>query len=442
MENEGARFGEAVGLDSVSTFECIVEGFNHFFMEMNTRIQVEHGVTELVYRLRFTNPDDPEDCFYVDELIEAMALLALHGARLPDPERVTRAVSGVEVRINATNQALQPHAGGLIRGWSKPIPGEIRFDQGIGARNPDTGSFIYYSLAGAYDSNVALLLTDGDSRRHNYERMADVLRCMELRGDDLQTNAPMHYGLISWFLGKGPMAEPDTRFMASYLAAVGALAQLARDIDLELAASEIARRAARRRGARDVRREADAARAPDPAPARERARARRVPRPLRGRPVDGAQAVRAASRGERSSVGWDDRCSPTTRSASCASSITTSRWRRTRRRRRRTRSGPTTRRSWARRRRSTPRSRKRTGARWSDLDGAVRRRARRSARRQRRALAGVRRGASRPPARPRDPARDPAPRRALGLLERHGRRDAQGRCSRRASSTRRRRRSA
>lgn len=241
MENEGARFGEAVGLDSVSTFECIALGFNHFFMEMNTRIQVEHGVTELVYRLKFTNPDDAEDYFYVDELIEAMALLALHGARLPAPERVPRAVSGLEVRINATNQALQPHAGGIVRGWSKPIPGEIRFDQGIGARNPDTGSFIYYALAGAYDSNIALLLTDGDNRRHNYERMAEILRCMELRGDDLQINAPLHYGLINWFLGKGPMAEPDTRFMASYLAAIGALAQLARDIDLELAANELSR---------------------------------------------------------------------------------------------------------------------------------------------------------------------------------------------------------
>jgi biotin carboxyl carrier protein len=51
----------------------------------------------------------------------------------------------------------------------------------------------------------------------------------------------VHYGLINWFLGKEPMAEPDTRFMASYLAAVGALAQLARDLDLELAAAELAR---------------------------------------------------------------------------------------------------------------------------------------------------------------------------------------------------------
>ena len=235
MESEGERFGEATGLDSVSTFECIVEGFNHFFMEMNTRIQVEHGVTELAYRLKFVNPDDAQECFYVDELIEAMALLAKHGPRLPRPERVTRSVSGLEIRINATNAALQPHAGGVIRGWSPPTPGEIRFDQGIGQRNPDTGAFIWYNLAGAYDSNVALLLADGNTRRENYERMAEILRTTELRGDDLHTNLSVHYGLIQWFIGRGVMAEPTTHFMSSYLAAVGALQQRVDELDVGLA---------------------------------------------------------------------------------------------------------------------------------------------------------------------------------------------------------------
>ncbi len=60
-------------------------------------------MTELVYRLRFANPDDPNDVFTVDHLIEAMALLAAHGKRLPKPERVPRHLSGLEVRINATN---------------------------------------------------------------------------------------------------------------------------------------------------------------------------------------------------------------------------------------------------------------------------------------------------------------------------------------------------
>ena len=68
MESEAARFGEAVRLDSVSTFECIVEGPYHYFMEMNTRIQVEHRVTELCYALTFKNPENPDDSFTVRSL--------------------------------------------------------------------------------------------------------------------------------------------------------------------------------------------------------------------------------------------------------------------------------------------------------------------------------------------------------------------------------------
>src|SRR5262249_20837719 len=85
MEAEAERFGTAVGLDSASTFECIVEGERHYFMEVNTRIQVEHRVSELCYGLRFTNPDDPDDGFEVCSLVEAMALIARHKGRLPRP---------------------------------------------------------------------------------------------------------------------------------------------------------------------------------------------------------------------------------------------------------------------------------------------------------------------------------------------------------------------
>lgn len=239
MEEEGERFGEATCLNSVSTFECIVDGFDHFFMEMNTRIQVEHIVTELAYRLKIVNPEDSHDYFFIDDLIEAMCLIAVHGSRIPRPERVVRNVSGLEVRINATNQALQPHAGGMIKGWSAPLDGEIRYDQGIGQRNPDTGSFVYYNLAGAYDSNVALVLTSGETRRENYEAMAEVLRRMEIRGEDLQTNLPVHYGLVQWFLGKGVMAEPTTRFMGPFLNAVGALQLVINDVDLDEAVRQL-----------------------------------------------------------------------------------------------------------------------------------------------------------------------------------------------------------
>ncbi|MBT8468396.1 MAG: biotin carboxylase, partial [Deltaproteobacteria bacterium] len=185
MEEQAERFGEAVKLDSASTFECIVDGPRHYFMEVNTRIQVEHRVSELCYALRFSNPDDSEDFFDVHSLVEAMALLAKHKARLPRPQRVQRDAAAVEARLNATDQSLSPHAGGEIMSWSDPIEGEVRDDQGICFKNPDTDLFMRYKLAGAYDSNIALLVTTGDDRRDSYERLREVLRRTVLRGSDL-----------------------------------------------------------------------------------------------------------------------------------------------------------------------------------------------------------------------------------------------------------------
>ncbi|RHX86701.1 biotin/lipoyl-containing protein [Leptospira stimsonii] len=235
MEEQSERFGAAVKLNSVSTFESIVDGTNHFFMEVNTRIQVEHRVTEMVYSLKFKNPENPNEFFIVDSLIEAMALLSLHGKRLQKPERILRYPSGAEVRINATNKAIQPHAGGVIMGWSKPLPEEIRDDQGISIRNPDMGLFVHYKVAGAYDSNIALLITHGETREDNLKRLGNILRRTELRGHDLQTNLLVHYGLINWILGKDSMFKPSTAFMISYLAGVGALERLMKDVDLEIA---------------------------------------------------------------------------------------------------------------------------------------------------------------------------------------------------------------
>jgi acetyl/propionyl-CoA carboxylase alpha subunit len=243
MEEEAARFGEAVGLDSVSTFECIVDRDKHFFMEMNTRIQVEHRVTELCYALKFSNPENPDEYFVVESLVEAMVLLAAHGDKLPKPERLVRRNDSVEARLNATNQALQPHAGGVIEYWSDATEGEIRDDQGISLHNPDTDTFMKYTLAGAYDSNIALLLTVGETRLDTYCRMAEIIRQTRMRGQDLATNLEFHYGLVNWFIGQNINARPTTRFIVPYLTAVGELKQHANNLDLAHAYREISRKA-------------------------------------------------------------------------------------------------------------------------------------------------------------------------------------------------------
>ncbi len=231
MEEQSARFGQAVGLDSASTFECIVDRDRHYFMEVNTRIQVEHRVTELCYSLKFTNPDDENDYFIVESLVEAMALLARHKERLPKPERILRFNAGVEARLNATDASLSPHAGGMIRYWSKPIEGEIRDDQGICLVNPDTGMFMNYRVAGAYDSNIALLLTKGEDRLDSFLKLSEVLCRTTLRGTDLATNLEFHYGLVNWFIGQNVMAKPTTRFVVPYLTLVGTLKEEANKID-------------------------------------------------------------------------------------------------------------------------------------------------------------------------------------------------------------------
>lgn len=231
MEEDSTKFGQAVGLDSASTFECIVDRDRYYFMEVNTRIQVEHRVSELCYSLKFTNPKDKNDFFIVESLVEAMALLARHKKRLPKPERIPRFGAGAEARLNATDSSLSPHAGGMIRYWSAPIEGEIRDDQGICLVNPDTGMFMRYKVAGAYDSNIALLLTKGEDRLASYQHLSKVLGKTTLRGSDMATNLEFHYGLVNWFLGQNVMAKPTTRFVVPYLTLVGQLKEEASKLD-------------------------------------------------------------------------------------------------------------------------------------------------------------------------------------------------------------------
>jgi len=231
MEEDSTKFGVAVGLDSASTFECIVDRDRYYFMEVNTRIQVEHRVSELCYSLKFTNPKNKNDFFIVESLVEAMALLVKHKKRLPKPERIPRFGAGAEARLNATDCSLSPHAGGMIRYWSAPIEGEIRDDQGICLVNPDTGMFMRYKVAGAYDSNIALLLTKGVDRLDSYQHLSKVLGKTILRGSDLATNLEFHYGLVNWFLGQNVMAKPTTRFVVPYLTLIGQLKEESAKLD-------------------------------------------------------------------------------------------------------------------------------------------------------------------------------------------------------------------
>tara|TARA_B100000700_G_scaffold280639_1_gene330704 strand:+ start:323 stop:2992 length:2670 start_codon:yes stop_codon:yes gene_type:complete len=232
---EAEKFGKALKLDSVSTFECIVDKNNYYFMEVNTRIQVEHRVTEMAYKLKFTNPNDQNDTFYVNSLIGAMILIKCFGDVLPPPERVTNSISGIEARINSTNSSLNPHSGGIISRWTAPSDQEIRDDQGISKVNTFTGFSQQYMLSGAYDSNVALSVTNGISRKQSFEKLTEVFRRMEINGEDLSLNLNFIYGILHWFIANDTMLKPNTNFVSFYLSIAGRIKELSDQINLDLA---------------------------------------------------------------------------------------------------------------------------------------------------------------------------------------------------------------
>jgi acetyl/propionyl-CoA carboxylase alpha subunit len=153
----------AVGYESAGTVEFLVEGSEFWFLEMNTRLQVEHGVTELVTGLD----------------VVGLQLSVASGRPLPFAQPDV-AVNGhaVEVRMCAERprEDYRPTPGTVTHvSWAEG-PG-LRTDGGI-----ESGS----TVGAAYDSLVAKLMAYGIDRDMAVERLARSIRSLEL--DGLETN--------------------------------------------------------------------------------------------------------------------------------------------------------------------------------------------------------------------------------------------------------------
>ncbi|HEX5540193.1 MAG TPA: biotin carboxylase N-terminal domain-containing protein [Micromonospora sp.] len=163
------RAGEAVGYRNAGTVECLLvphepgsgaaagsEEF--FFLEMNTRLQVEHPVTELVYGV---------------DLVEEQLRVA---AGLPptfDPEALTPRGHAIELRINAEDPKRFFPGPGTITSWVEPTGEGVRVDSGYA---PDT------TVTPFYDSLMAKLIVHGADRAEALARVRAAVAGFEIAG--------------------------------------------------------------------------------------------------------------------------------------------------------------------------------------------------------------------------------------------------------------------
>ncbi len=174
IERIGEKCAEAcrkLGYRGAGTFEFLYENDEFYFIEMNTRVQVEHPVTELI-----TGVD------IVQEQIRVAAGMKLK-LRQKD---VVKKGHAIECRINAENPyTFVPSPGRITQYHVAGGPG-IRYDSHVYAN---------YYVPPHYDSLVGKLLAYGDTREQAIARMRVALSEMVIEG--IQTNIALHQELMN-----------------------------------------------------------------------------------------------------------------------------------------------------------------------------------------------------------------------------------------------------
>lgn len=170
----GARCAEAcrkIGYRGAGTFEFLYENNEFYFIEMNTRLQVEHPVTEMITGI---------------DLVQQQIRVAA-GEKLKFRQRdIQFRGHAVECRLNAEDPYTFVPSPGRITTFHMPGGPGVRVD---------THAYQNYTVPSHYDSMIGKLITYGDTRDQAIARMRIALSEMVVEG--IKTNIPLHVDLMA-----------------------------------------------------------------------------------------------------------------------------------------------------------------------------------------------------------------------------------------------------
>ncbi|RMX04116.1 acetyl-CoA carboxylase biotin carboxylase subunit [Corticibacter populi] len=173
IEKIGERCAAAckrIGYRGAGTFEFLYENGEFYFIEMNTRVQVEHPVTEMITGI---------------DIVKNQILVAA-GEKLPFTQRQIQ-IRGhaIECRINAEDPYKFFPSPGRITAWHAPGGPGVRVDSHI---------YSGYFVPPNYDSMIGKIIVHGDTREEALARMRTAL--LETVVEGIKTNIPLHRELM------------------------------------------------------------------------------------------------------------------------------------------------------------------------------------------------------------------------------------------------------
>lgn len=169
----GERCAEAcrrIGYRGAGTFEFLYENGEFYFIEMNTRVQVEHPVTEMITGI---------------DIVQAQIRVAAGEKLWFGQNDVEFRGHSVECRINAEDPFKFTPSPGKVTNWHMPGGPGVRVDSHV---------YSGYTIPPHYDSMIGKLITYGDTREQAIRRMRIALSEMVVEG--IKTNVPLHQELM------------------------------------------------------------------------------------------------------------------------------------------------------------------------------------------------------------------------------------------------------